>query len=688
LTRAHAAAASLAAFLAVSCAGTPPPSAPSKDAADAGTDARARLLEAEDTRTFDPSFFGRAAASPDPGLRSRTALAAGRLKDPEAAALLPALLGDPDPSVRRAAAFAAGISGDPKLVGPCVAALADPDSGTAELAAEALGKLGGDDATAALLAALGRPGRARAAAAQALFRADDPKVASALALVALDPAEPADLRAAAVYSLARRPRKESLPALRAVLRQGEKAGDPDVVAWSARAAGLLGDTESVPDLVRLAASANVSVAVQSLLALEKILSSPKAEALAPEASGVASKRSNDPLPGVAVAALRLEGALPPAAASRAVLEEALHRGGWQGQTALVSLTRLDAPGDPDRAAGRLAAAAESGSLELKLGACEALEFLAAGLAERAGAALLADPSPRVRAAALSSLAKTGAPNRLAILAGGLKDPSPSVRAAALEAAAPLVDGVARPLLPSWIDAYERSFPGAEPDDVVTALDAAAARGEAGRPLVAARVDDPEPVVRDKARRVMVATWGAVPGGFRRIPVKTGRTAGDYRALARMAGGFGAEVAFVTPRGAFTVELDFGAAPATAFSFYALAKRGFFDGLVLHRVVPDFVVQTGDPRGDGTGGPGYAIRDEINPLRYRRGAVGMALSGADTGGSQWFVALSPQPHLDGGYTVFGRVSSGMDVLDRAEQDDPILRVRVRGRPSAPGAGAAR
>jgi len=152
--------------------------------------------------------------------------------------------------------------------------------------------------------------------------------------------------------------------------------------------------------------------------------------------------------------------------------------------------------------------------------------------------------------------------------------------------------------------------------------------------------------------------------------------------------FGAEVAFVTPRGAFTVELDFGAAPATALSFYVLAKRGFFDGLVLHRVVPDFVVQTGDPRGDGTGGPGYAIRDEINPLRYLRGAVGMALSGPDTGGSQWFVALSPQPHLDGGYTVFGRVSSGMEVLDRSEQDDPILRVTVRERPSAPGTGAAR
>ncbi|HQR68176.1 MAG TPA: peptidylprolyl isomerase, partial [Thermoanaerobaculia bacterium] len=190
-----------------------------------------------------------------------------------------------------------------------------------------------------------------------------------------------------------------------------------------------------------------------------------------------------------------------------------------------------------------------------------------------------------------------------------------------------------------------------------------------------RVDDPDAVVREKARRVMAATYGATSGSFRRIPVATGRTLDDYRALARKAAESGASVEISTPRGAFTVELDFAAAPLTADNIASLAGRGFFDGLLVHRVVPDFVVQTGDPRGDGTGGPGYALRDELNPLRYVRGAVGMALSGPDTGGSQWFVALSPQPHLDGGYTVFGRVTSGMEVLDRVEQDDRLLSARV-------------
>jgi cyclophilin family peptidyl-prolyl cis-trans isomerase len=95
----------------------------------------------------------------------------------------------------------------------------------------------------------------------------------------------------------------------------------------------------------------------------------------------------------------------------------------------------------------------------------------------------------------------------------------------------------------------------------------------------------------------------------------------------------------------------------------------------HRVVPNFVLQDGDPRGDGSGGPGYVIRDEINGHRYLRGTLGMALSGPDTGGSQFFIAHSPQPHLDGGYTVFGRVVAGMDAADRVVQDDPILSIEV-------------
>ena len=96
---------------------------------------------------------------------------------------------------------------------------------------------------------------------------------------------------------------------------------------------------------------------------------------------------------------------------------------------------------------------------------------------------------------------------------------------------------------------------------------------------------------------------------------------------------------------------------------------------MHRVVPDFVIQDGDPTGTGSGGPGYTIRCEYNQLRYEAGMVGMALSGKDTGGSQWFVTLSPQPHLNGRYTIFAEVTRGLDVAKKVTQGAVVNRVEV-------------
>jgi cyclophilin family peptidyl-prolyl cis-trans isomerase len=131
----------------------------------------------------------------------------------------------------------------------------------------------------------------------------------------------------------------------------------------------------------------------------------------------------------------------------------------------------------------------------------------------------------------------------------------------------------------------------------------------------------------------------------------------------------------TEAGMIQIELAVVDAPRTVANFTALAKRGFFTNVPWHRVVADFVVQGGDNRGDGEGGPGYTIRDEINQRPYMRGTVGMALDWADTGGSQFFITHSPQPHLDGRYTVFGQVVTGMDVVDKLKQWDLIRSVRV-------------
>lgn len=126
-----------------------------------------------------------------------------------------------------------------------------------------------------------------------------------------------------------------------------------------------------------------------------------------------------------------------------------------------------------------------------------------------------------------------------------------------------------------------------------------------------------------------------------------------------------------------VELYEEAAPNTVANFEKLANTEFYDGLTFHRVIPDFVIQGGCPDGTGAGGPGYTIKCETegNPHKHQRGTLSMAHAGKDTGGSQFFVCHSPQPHLDGRHTVFGKVVEGVDTVDRVRVGDIMQSVRV-------------
>jgi cyclophilin family peptidyl-prolyl cis-trans isomerase len=187
------------------------------------------------------------------------------------------------------------------------------------------------------------------------------------------------------------------------------------------------------------------------------------------------------------------------------------------------------------------------------------------------------------------------------------------------------------------------------------------------------LDSPDALVRRRAAALLKAN-GAGDFSQRAAGLAPRNTSADYaRALSRVKRSVRAVVN--TDKGAFTIELLADEAPLNVDNFVQLAQKSYFNNIVFHRVVPNFVVQGGDPRGDGNGGPGYQIRCEINEVPYERGAVGMALSGKDTGGSQWFVTHSPQPHLDGGYTVFGRVVSGMEVIDKIARGDRILSISV-------------
>lgn len=134
------------------------------------------------------------------------------------------------------------------------------------------------------------------------------------------------------------------------------------------------------------------------------------------------------------------------------------------------------------------------------------------------------------------------------------------------------------------------------------------------------------------------------------------------------------VSMKTSKGEMVIELFQDAAPNTVKNFLDLTNKGYYNGLTFHRVIPNFMIQGGCPRGDGTGGPGYKINCEINPNKHQRGSLSMAHAGPNTGGSQFFICHSPQGHLDGVHTVFGKVIENVDVVDKVQKGDRIEEVK--------------
>ena len=130
----------------------------------------------------------------------------------------------------------------------------------------------------------------------------------------------------------------------------------------------------------------------------------------------------------------------------------------------------------------------------------------------------------------------------------------------------------------------------------------------------------------------------------------------------------------TDKGTIDLELFDQDAPNTVKNFVDLAEKGFYDGLTFHRVIPNFMIQGGCPLGTGTGGPGYQIKCEINPNKHLAGSLSMAHAGRNTGGSQFFICHSPQSHLDGQHTVFGKTEN-MDVVNAIRKGDKILSVKI-------------
>jgi cyclophilin family peptidyl-prolyl cis-trans isomerase len=286
--------------------------------------------------------------------------------------------------------------------------------------------------------------------------------------------------------------------------------------------------------------------------------------------------------------------------------------------------------------------------------------------------MLQDADQRVIGPLLGALAQLRAPELATILFERLKDPDVVVRSAAASALELLKPEGAAAALRAAFSAAQGDSAYSARGAILKALTAFGA-GEAV-PVLKEALSDRDWAIRVRAAELLKEIEPATEGQGVIRPFQ-GTPIAPYDDPQLVAPETSPHAFIETARGTIEFELAVLDAPQTSRSFMALARKGFFNGLQIHRVVPNFVVQDGDPRGDGQGGPGYTIRDELNERPYLRGTVGMALAGRDTGGSQFFITHSPQPHLDARYTVFGHVVNGMDVVDAIQQGDVIQRVRI-------------
>ncbi len=301
------------------------------------------------------------------------------------------------------------------------------------------------------------------------------------------------------------------------------------------------------------------------------------------------------------------------------------------------------------------------------------EAAVTGLAHGGSSALesviqcLDDSDLRVRTAALTSLAALPVEEKWDWIRPALSDSDLAVRCTAVTA---LIDGKPLGWLKSIRDVLADSSAGRFWETRNTIIDALVAEGSKQS------LDRVRELLSDRFVGVRYRAHNQL-GADEPLPETEQFTIRRYRRLDpwNLVARGHPRLNLFTSRGTIVVELYLDDAPEHVSRIIDLARRGFYDGLLFHRVVPGFVVQGGDPRGDGWGDGGYHVPQEINPRPFLRGSVGMPTAGPDTGGCQLFIDHLPTPHLDGRYTVFGRVVLGMEVVDQIQVGDEILRATV-------------
>jgi cyclophilin family peptidyl-prolyl cis-trans isomerase/HEAT repeat protein len=671
--------------VAVGCASAPPVVGPSTPPVPvASLDQRvAWILRLEAQRWLADSAVPLAdlrilVSDSEPAVRRRAALAVGRVGQTDGVAILTPALADVDPDVRASAAFGLGLIGQASAEPVLRTALADADPRVRGRAAEALG----------LIAVA--TGGAREAWTPSASAVADAFVGCGALMTTIAPDDEGpkapDVEACrlALFALVRLRHFESLARV-AVGADGQAVSQWWPVAFALQ---RINDPRAASALEPLLRSAGVYTAGYALRGL----------AGQPLALPVAQRFAIDDAadPRLRVTAIRALGRpnVPPAADTllgllgSKTLSTTLLLEVMTALTATVDPRVFDVMVDrftdkrPQIRAAAIAAAARldpeafvfvisSLPADREWSVRAALATALGGLDPDKGRAaildLVDDQDQRVRGPALTALARVGAPDLANRLYAALEAPDFVVRstAARLIGEQKLAGSV-----PALVKAYERGLSDAAMDARASAVVAAqAVGGDEAAALVTRALQDREWAVRVRA--------GMVAGRRDEVgrPAPLRHAPEFFESAGLLHPKFSPMALIETRHGVIEIELNVVDAPLTTTNFIELTRAGFFNGLRWHRVVANFVAQAGDPRGDGVGGPGYALVDELSPLPFTRGTVGMALSWEETGGSQFFITHSPQPHLDGQYTVFGRVVKGMDVVDRLGPDDVIDRMRI-------------
>ena len=659
---------------------------------DPNPPARRELAPATATRAAvvaqpEPSDIIPLLTDPEARVRRRAALAAGRAGLEEAVGPLVTLLRDEEFEVRQMAAFALGLLGQGSARPALVAALRDSHPVVQGRAAEALGRLGAPD-DAAAVAAMVRVHIEKGALREIM--PDDesggqlPADAVRLGLVALGGLGSFEALASVALGSDGIPISSWWPFAYALQRSGDARAAGSLRALLAspgrysrtlamQGLGLLKAGDAVPDLLRVltAQPTERGLAVESVRALRRIGDAQAAPALLALAGDGRSE------PSLRLEALEALGSMPASSGiGDALLDLLSERDANVRGAAFLALAQLD----PDAFLSAIAGLEPDGDWTVRAAQAEAIGRLPADRALPALLGRLTDPDQRVVAPVLKALASTRSPEVLAALMAGLKAEDLVVRAEAARGLGAIKATSAVRALADAVEAWK-----GDPQYVarVAALEALALIDPvAAAPILRAGLGDRDWAVRIRVAELLAGmpqTGG--PAQSAQDAATAIRPAPSSRELPPdewawlLAPPFSPHARIEMDRGMVELELDVVGAPQTVANFMSLARRGFFDGVPVHRVVTNFVVQGGDPRGDGEGGPGYTIRDEPNLGTYGRGTVGMALDWRDTGGSQFFVTLGPQPQLDGRYTAFGRVVEGMEVVDGIRRGDIVRKVTV-------------